>query len=46
MGPWSVHMFQMFYLNEPDVLPFSDFGVRKGVMKLYGMEPTKEWTAK
>ena len=37
VGPWSVHMFQMFYLNEPDVLPYSDFGVRKGVMKLYGL---------
>uniref|UniRef100_A0A7S0SI75 HhH-GPD domain-containing protein n=1 Tax=Mantoniella antarctica TaxID=81844 RepID=A0A7S0SI75_9CHLO len=37
LGPWSIHMFQMFYLNEPDVLPFSDFGVRKGVMRLYGL---------
>lgn len=35
LGAWSVHMFQMFYLNDPDVLPYSDFGVRKGVMQLY-----------
>ena len=37
VGPWSVHMFQMFYLNRPDVLPTKDFGVRKGVMRLYGL---------
>ena len=38
VGPWSVHMFQMFYLNRPDVLPTKDFGVRKGVMRLYGLK--------
>ena len=44
VGPWSVHMFQMFYLNRPDVLPTGDFGVRKGMMRLYGLSamPTPE----
>lgn len=37
IGLWSVHMFQIFYLNEPDVLPYSDYGVRKGVKVLYGL---------
>jgi DNA-3-methyladenine glycosylase II len=33
IGPWSVHMFLMFGLNRPDVLPVGDLGVRKGMMK-------------
>lgn len=26
-----------FYLNEPNVLPYSYFGARKGVTRLYGL---------
>ena len=37
LGPWTAHMFQMFYLNHADVLPVGDFGVRRGMMLLYGL---------
>lgn len=38
IGSWSVHMFMIFSLHRPDVLPLSDLGVRKGVRMLYGLE--------
>ncbi|KAL1539044.1 DNA-3-methyladenine glycosylase II [Salvia divinorum] len=38
IGSWSVHMFMIFSLHRPDVLPVSDLGVRKGVQCLYGLE--------
>ncbi|OAY65585.1 hypothetical protein ACMD2_15619 [Ananas comosus] len=30
IGAWSVHMFMIFSLHRPDVLPVGDLGVRKG----------------
>ena len=38
IGSWSVHMFMIFSLHRPDVLPVGDVGVRKGVQFLYGLE--------
>ncbi|GJN15316.1 hypothetical protein PR202_gb02217 [Eleusine coracana subsp. coracana] len=38
IGAWSVHMFMIFSLARPDVLPTADLGVRKGVQMLYGLE--------
>ncbi|XP_017969784.1 PREDICTED: DNA-3-methyladenine glycosylase 1 [Theobroma cacao] len=38
IGPWSVHMFMIFSLHRPDVLPVGDLGVRKGVQFLYGLK--------
>ncbi|CAA2958285.1 probable DNA-3-methyladenine glycosylase 2 isoform X1 [Olea europaea subsp. europaea] len=38
IGSWSVHMFMIFSLHRPDVLPVSDLGVRKGVQLLYSLE--------
>lgn len=38
IGAWSVHMFMIFSLHRPDVLPRGDLGVRKGVQLLYGLE--------
>jgi DNA-3-methyladenine glycosylase II len=38
IGPWTVEMLLMFRLGRPDVLPVSDFGVRKGFMLTYGTE--------
>ncbi|KAJ6839517.1 uncharacterized protein M6B38_314030 [Iris pallida] len=38
IGPWSVHMFMIFSLHRPDVLPVGDLGVRKGVRMLYGLD--------
>ena len=36
IGPWTVEMLLIFRLGRPDVLPTSDFGVRKGFMITYG----------
>lgn len=38
IGEWTAHMFLIFSLGRPDVLPIGDFGVRKGVQLLYGMK--------
>lgn len=38
IGAWSVHMFMIFSLHRPDVLPVGDLGVRKGVQLLYGLK--------
>ncbi|XP_042508118.1 DNA-3-methyladenine glycosylase 1-like [Macadamia integrifolia] len=38
IGPWTVHMFMIFSLHRPDVLPIGDLGVRKGVQFLYGLK--------
>ncbi|CAA3016505.1 probable DNA-3-methyladenine glycosylase 2 isoform X2 [Olea europaea subsp. europaea] len=38
IGSWLVHMFMIFSLHRPDVLPVSDLGVRKGVQLLYSSE--------
>ncbi|XP_074272486.1 DNA-3-methyladenine glycosylase-like isoform X1 [Silene latifolia] len=38
IGSWSVHMFMIFSLHRPDVLPVNDLQVRKGVQLLYGLE--------
>ncbi len=35
IGPWTVHMFLIFTLGRPDVLPTGDFAVRKAVSLLY-----------
>ena len=37
IGEWTAHMFLMFYLNRPDVLPTGDLGVRKGMMMAYNL---------
>jgi DNA-3-methyladenine glycosylase II len=38
IGEWSAHMFMMFGLGRLDVLPVGDLGIRKAVMKLYGLK--------
>ena len=38
IGPWSVHMFSMFHLGHPNVLPVGDLGVRKGMQALYSLK--------
>ncbi|KAE8675266.1 protein RADIALIS-like 2-like [Hibiscus syriacus] len=37
IGSWSVHMFMIFSLHRPDVLPINDLGIRKGVQMLYNL---------
>ncbi|KAL6848922.1 hypothetical protein ACP4OV_021505 [Aristida adscensionis] len=38
IGDWTVHMFMIFSLHRPDVLPCGDLGVRKGVQELYKLK--------
>src|SRR5581483_1533783 len=38
LGPWTAHMFLMFHLGRPDVLPVGDLGVRRAIMIRYGLE--------
>jgi len=38
LGEWTAHMFLMFQLARPDVLPVGDQGIRNAVMRLYGLE--------
>jgi DNA-3-methyladenine glycosylase II len=38
VGPWTVEMFLMFTLGRTDILPCSDYGVRKGYMIAYGLK--------
>jgi DNA-3-methyladenine glycosylase II len=35
VGPWTVDMLMMFTLRRPDIMPASDYGVRKGYQVLY-----------
>ena len=37
IGEWTAHMFLMFTLHRPDVLPVGDLGVRNAAMKAYGL---------
>ena len=40
LGEWSAHMFLMFELGRPDVLPTGDLGVRLGMKAAYGLDAT------
>ncbi len=35
VGVWTAHMFLMFALRRPNVLPTGDYGIRMAVKKLY-----------
>jgi DNA-3-methyladenine glycosylase II len=38
LGEWSAHMFLMFTLHRPDVLPVGDLGIRNAVKAEYGLD--------
>jgi DNA-3-methyladenine glycosylase II len=38
LGVWTAHMFLMFHLQRPDVLPVGDLGIRRAFMLRYGLE--------
>jgi len=44
IGQWTADMFLMFTLGRPDVFPFGDLGIQKGVMNLTNMNrlPTQK----
>jgi 3-methyladenine DNA glycosylase/8-oxoguanine DNA glycosylase len=35
IGVWTVHMLLIFRLGRPDVLPSTDYGIRKGFMRVF-----------
>jgi len=38
IGEWTAHMFLMFALRRPNILPIGDYGVRSAMRKAYGMK--------
>ena len=38
IGVWTAHMFLIFSLGRLNVLPVGDFGIRKAIAQLYGLE--------
>ena len=37
IGVWTAHMFLIFALRRPDVLPTGDYGVRSAMRNVYGL---------
>ena len=37
IGVWTAHMFLMFALERPNVLPTGDLGIRSAIRKAYGL---------
>ena len=42
IGVWSAHMFLLFTLNRPDILPTGDLAIRKGFQIVYGLRNLPE----
>src|SRR5215472_7196659 len=38
IGTWTAHMFLIFALRRPDILPVGDLGIRSAMRKAYGLE--------
>jgi DNA-3-methyladenine glycosylase II len=38
IGVWTAHMFLIFALRHPDVMPVGDLGIRTAVKRAYGFE--------
>jgi DNA-3-methyladenine glycosylase II len=38
IGEWTAHMFLMFTLHRPDILPTGDLGIRNAVARQYGLD--------
>jgi len=38
IGEWTVHMFLIFALRRPDVLPVGDYGIRTAMKNLYALD--------
>jgi DNA-3-methyladenine glycosylase II len=37
IGVWSAHMFLMYHLERPDVLPVGDLGIRRAIERAYAL---------
>jgi DNA-3-methyladenine glycosylase II len=38
LGTWTAHMFLMFHLERPDVLPVGDLGIRRAIERAYDLD--------
>lgn len=38
LGVWTAHMFLMFQLERPDVLPVGDLGIRRAIERAYALD--------
>jgi DNA-3-methyladenine glycosylase II len=38
IGEWTAHMFLMFQLERPDILPVGDLGIRRAIEISYGLD--------
>jgi DNA-3-methyladenine glycosylase II len=38
LGEWTSHMFLIFHLERPDVLPVGDLGVRRAILNAYALD--------
>jgi DNA-3-methyladenine glycosylase II len=38
LGVWTAHMFLMFHLQRPDVLPVGDLGIRRAIERAYELD--------
>jgi 3-methyladenine DNA glycosylase/8-oxoguanine DNA glycosylase len=38
VGNWTVEMLLIFSLKRPDVVSYGDLGIRRGMMRLYGLK--------
>jgi len=45
IGTWTAHMFLLFTLRRPDVLPTLDLAIRKGFQIVYGLREIPEHEA-
>jgi DNA-3-methyladenine glycosylase II len=44
IGIWSAEMLLIFSLQRPDVVSWGDLGIRRGMMRLYGLEKLDKTT--
>ena len=45
LGVWTAHMFLMFHLERPDVLPVGDLGIRRAIERAYELDELPEAAA-
>ncbi len=45
LGVWTAHMFLMFQLERPDVLPVGDLGIRRAIERAYDLDELPAPTA-
>jgi DNA-3-methyladenine glycosylase II len=45
LGVWTAHMFLMFHLERPDVLPVGDLGIRRAIEHAYELDELPEAAA-